>query len=258
MRKILSVLLCFIILCCTVACGTGNAALSESAINPDTTQESSAEETLPYTLISEQERLRWKDKIVTALSAANPYEEIEPGILGAALMDLNLDNIPELIVVGAGGSMGNVCIIAYDLKNGEELCVLGDTPHYQDWDNVYFCYYRNDKGKYIIVNEGSLRDGLEWYMITSQLNGQFKFDTLFEEVKSSDGNIRYYCYGNEVEKAEFEQQKNQFKNDYKEIKETQIQIIYWNVIDAQNKNDAISAMADALINSEQEFIDFNK
>ena len=95
-------------------------------------------------------------------------------------------------------------------------------------------------------------------MITSSLNDQFKLDTLFEEVKSSDDSLRYYYHGNEVEKAEFEQQKNQFINDYKEIKETQIQIIYWNTIDAQSKSEAISAMADALINSEQEFIDFNK
>lgn len=173
-----------------------------------------------------------------------------------ALMDLNYDNTPEVIAAYAGGSMGNVCIVAYDLKSGEKLCVLGDTPHYQDWDNVYFCHYRNDEGKYILVNEGSLRDGLEWYMITSSLNDQFKLDALFEEVKSSDDSIRYYCYGNEVGKAEFEQQKNQFKNDYKEIKETQIQIIYWDAIDAQSKSEAISAMADALINSEQEFIKY--
>lgn len=268
MKKILSVLLCLIILCCTVSCDRGdvssesdinsNTTPSKSEINPDTTQESSVEETLPYTFISKQERLEWKNKIINVLSANDFYEQIEYGCLGMALMDLNFDNTPELIAAFAGGSMGNVCIVAYDLKSGKELCVLGDTPHYQDWDNVYFCHYRNDEGKYMIVNEGSLRGGLEWYMITSSLNDQFKLDTLFEEVKSSDDSLRYYYHGNEVEKAEFEQQKNQFINDYKEIKETQIQIIYWNTIDAQSKSEAISAMADALINSEQEFIDFNK
>jgi len=257
MKNFLSILLCLIILCFTVACDTGNVP-SESENGLDTTQESSTEETLPYTFISKQERLEWKDKIINVISSNCFYEDIECGCLGMALMDLNFDNVPELLAAYSGGSMGNVYIGAYDLKNGEKLCALGDTPHYQDWDNVYFCHYRNDEGKYIIVNEGALRDGLEWYMITSSLNDQFKFDTLFEEVKSSDDNIRYYCYGNEVDKVEFEKQKNQFKNDYKEITETQIQIVYWDTIDAQNKNDAVSAMAEALVNSEQQFIDFNK
>jgi len=74
----------------------------------------------------------------------------------------------RLIIVGAGGSMGNVCIAAYDLESGAELCVLGDTPHYQDRNNVYFCVHRNNDGSYILVNEGSLRVGLEGYLITSK------------------------------------------------------------------------------------------
>lgn len=215
---------------------------------------------VPYTFISKQERAAWKDKIVNVISKNNLYEDYEMlqyNFLGMALMDLNFDNTPEVIAAYAGGSMGNVCIIAYDLNTGEKLCMLGDTSHYQGYDDVYFCLYRNSEGKFIIVNEGAMRVELNWYTITSLLNDQFKFETLFKKVESSDDNTKYYCYGNEVDKSEFEQQKNQFKNDYKEIKDTQLQIIYWNTIDAQSRNEAISDIADALINSEQEFINFN-
>ena len=90
------------------------------------------------------------------------------------------------------------------------------------------------------------------------MSEEFKFDTFFEEVIVEGADNRYYCNGNEVEKAEFEQQKNQFKNDYKEITETQIKIVYWKDIDTTTESGAISAMADALVNSEQQFIDFNK
>lgn len=219
------------------------------------------EEKTPYAFISEQERLSWKDKIINKLSDKKLYEDykgIEHLFLGMALMDLNFDNTPELIAAYAGGSMGNVCIVGYDLESGEELCVLGDTPHYNDWDNIYLCVYRNDDGKYFIVNEGSLRAGLESYYITSELTENFNFDVLFEEVKTSGETVRYYCDNNEVDKEEYKEQKIQFQKDHEEIAETQIQIVYWDSIDAKNKSEALSLMADALINSEQKFIDFNK
>ena len=239
MKKILSIFLCLIFIFSIVSCNT-------------------VVENIPCAFISEQERLSWKDKIITALSAANPYGEIEPGDLGAALMDLNFDNTPELIVAYSGGSMGNVCLVAYDLESGEKLCVLGDTPHYKNWNNVYFCLHRNNDGNYILVNEGSLRSGPEWYIITSKLTEDFKLDAIFEEVITSDGDSKYYFDGNEVDKAEFEKQKEQFKNDYKAVTETQLKIIYWDSIEFETKSEAISKMADKLVNSEQQFIDFNK
>ena len=238
MKKLLSIFLCLIFIFSIVSCNT-------------------VVENIPYTFISGQERLSWKDKIITVLSGNNFYEQIEYGCLGVALMNLNFDNTPELIVAFSGGTMGNVCIVAYDLESGNELCVLGDTPHYGDWNNVYFCLHRNNDGNYILVNEGSLRDGLEWNTITSKLTEDFKFDTLFKEVKTSDDDSKYYFDGNEVDKAEFEKQKEQFKNDYKAVTETQLKIIYWDSIEFETKSEAISKMADKLINSDQQFIDFN-
>ena len=55
----------------------------------------------------------------------------------------------------------------------------------------------------------------------------------------------------------FEQCKTQFESDYKEITETRIKFIYWKNIDTTNV-DVISAMAYALIGSEQQFVDFKK
>lgn len=217
------------------------------------------DENRPYDLISKQERLSWKNKIVTVISNNDLYEEYEVlnhWSLGMALMDMNLDGTPELIAASSGGSMGNVCLEVYDLESGERLCILGDTPHYNDWDNVYLCVHRDNEGNYFIVNEGALRVGLDRYMITSSLNDQLKFDTIFEEVKSSDDDIQYYCDGKEVNKAEFEKQKAQLKNY--EISETQMKIIYWEDIGTETESAAISAMADALVGSHQQFIDYRK
>lgn len=263
MKKILAIFLCLIFVCSVVSCDKKNEDTNPEKTQEttqDSTQMSSNEAKTPYSFISAQERLSWENKIVTVIENNDLYEEYEVlthWFLGMALMDMNFDGTPEVIAAYAGGSMANVCVVAYDLETGEQLCTLGDTPHYQEHDNVYLCLYRNNEGKYLIVNEGSLRDGLEWYTITSSLNDQLKFDTLFEEVKTSEDNIRYYCKDTEVEKAEFEKQKDRFKNDYKEITETQIKIVYWEDIDTTTKSGTISAMADALVNSEQQFIRFD-
>ena len=209
--------------------------------------------------VSKQERLSWKDKIERILSENHCYEYEKYGDLGVALMDLNFDRTPEVLVASQGGSMGNVNIGVYDLESGEELCFLGDMPHYRNGSNIYLCIYGNDKGDYLIVNEGSLRNGLEWYHLTSVLNeenGGFKLDVLFEEEIGSDDSRRYYYGGQEVDQVEFEKQKELFKNGYKEIAETQIQIVYWDSIDAKNEDEAISMMAGALVSSEQQFIDY--
>lgn len=259
MKKILAIFLCLIFVCSVVSCDKKDEDTKPEKTQ-DTTQEASTEDKTPYVFLSEQERLSWKDKIVNVISNNDLYEDyevLEHNFLGMALMDLNFDNIPELIVVGAGGSMGNVYIAAYDLESGEKLCSLISTPHYQDSHNVYFCVHRNHDGNYLIVNEGSLRNGLEWYTITSKLTEDFKFDVLFEEVKAYDGSSRYYCGENEVDKAEFEKQKEQFKDDYKAVTETQLKIIYWDSIEFETKSEAISKMADKLVNSEQQFIRFD-
>ena len=257
MNKILSGFLCLIFLLSFASCTQTEYFFGDEE-SENASQEAVTEEQQPYAFISMQERLSWKDKIITVLSGNDSYEQIEYGCLGVALMNLNFDNTPELIIAYSGGTMGNVCIVAYDLESGEKMCVLGDTPHYQDWNNVYFCVHRSNDGKYIIVNEGSIRNGLEWYMMTSQLTEDFKFDTIFEEVIASDESRSYYCTGSQVDKAEFEKQKEQFKNDYKEITETQLKIIYWDSLEFETKSEAFSKMADALINSDQQFIQFDR
>ena len=191
MKRILSVFLCLIFIYSIVSCDK-KVPYAEPEATESTSQEVPPNEQLPadeqppYTFISAQERLIWKDKIITAISDNgfyDDYEVLQHNFLGMALMDLNFDNTPELIAAYGGGSMGNVCIVAYDLESGEHLCVLGETPHYGDWNNVYFCLHRNNDGDYILVNEGSLRDGLEWYLITSKLTEDFNLILFSKRLK---------------------------------------------------------------------------
>lgn len=200
----------------------------------------------------------WRESIITTLASSGCYEEMHYGCFGAALMDLNFDNVPELIITYTGGSMGNVCIVAYDLQSGQEICFWGETPHYNDPYSIYLCAHQKPDGDYVLINKGALRNGLEWYDLTMQMTDQYKFDCLFEKVSTSL-NIpdRYYCNGQEVEQTEFDTLTAVFEQTYIEIAQTQIQIIHWEDLDTSDKDTALAAMACALIASEQQFIDYN-
>ena len=73
MKKILSIFLCLIFALSIVSCDTKEHP-SESETLETTLQENIANEHLPYTFISKQERLSWKDNIITVLSGNNSYE----------------------------------------------------------------------------------------------------------------------------------------------------------------------------------------
>ena len=256
MKKLLSIFLCLILAFSIASCNTKEQPPKDGETEL-TSQEAATDEKRPYSFLSKQDRMSWKEQIITVLSANDFYEQIEQGCLGAALMDLNLDNTPELIIAYAGDSMGTVCIVAYDLESGEELCTLSDIPHYQELNNIYLCVHRHDDGSYILVNEGGLLDGLATYVITSKLTEDFRLDALFLEITATDADSRYFCGQNKVDKLEFETKMEQFQNAYKAAPETQIKIIYWDRIKAKTRNGAISEMADALVNSEQQFINFD-
>ena len=204
--------------------------------------------TVPYTFISKQERLSWKDRIVTILS-----NEREPyGSLGAALMDINFDNTPELIIAYSGGSMGNVCLDVYDLTIGNRICYWGDAPSYGAWNDVYFAIYLSNDGNYILINKGGIRNGLESYFMTSTIDESYRFDVLFKTDKTPEDVTLYYYDGKEVTKEEYNSLTEAFYANHKEIKKTQLEIIYWDDLNT----DSPSEMADKLISSDQQFIRF--
>ena len=250
MKKTISLLLCLLLCCSATACKREEEQTEST--EPTNTQQ----EEVSSKFLSMQERMEWTDLIVSTLSANDCYEEREYGCFGAALMDLDQDNTPELFLAYTGGSMGNVCMMVYDLLSGEQLCVLGETPHYENWNNVYFCMYQASNGSYLPVNKGVLRNGLTFYHITSILNGQFKTVSWFEEAQTLEEETRYFCNGEELDKAEFEQRQALFYAEHTECKETQMQIVYWDDLATEAKGEALLAMANALVKSEQQFLRF--
>ena len=218
------------------------------------------------TFIPQSEKDTYKEKLTAVLSAVKKSSIIDGlgsfSAFGAGLMDINFDNVPEVLVAYPGGSMGNVFIEVYDLETGEQIHTY-NAAHWENAYNIYLCV-ADFYGDYVILSEGSYRDGPELGMIhvfgiLSSKNGT---KTLFAESEDAS----YYEYNGEiVSKEEYQRQFGKFTMEYDKIEETQIIIVKWSDVGFDNeKSDGsdidvyAEKLAEALIHSGQEFIEYQK
>ncbi|MBQ3011954.1 MAG: hypothetical protein IJD74_00270 [Clostridia bacterium] len=217
-----------------------------------------------YTFISSKEKNTWRDKLINVLSNCDIY-----GSFAVGLMDLNFDNSPEVLIAYPGGSMGNVFTTFYELDTGEKLFIY-DADHWDSGDNMNLCVAEDCNGEPVILSEGCLLGkidiGYTNYIRVFPKYVDFYAPVLYPNnflAKStdSDSHVHYYYKDREVDKSEYEAHTN----DYKRIASTQIQLITHEIIgkdseintDPDARRDFAEKMADALINSSQEFIDYN-
>ena len=230
-------------------------------------------ESVNYSFISQEEKNTWRSDLISVLSKPRVHE-IEPylpGSISVGLMDINFDNSPEVFVAYSGGSMNNIYIEIYDLKNDSNP-IIYDGACYGGYYNI--CLYVAYKdGEFVILSEGSLRipeTGWVTYICTEQIDytSQALTGNILFEI-SSESN-QYACNGQVVDKAEYEAMYQQFLLDYKKIESTQIQMMRWSDIGEVEKREPqtksstpvytreeiAEIMADSLLSSSQQFIKY--
>lgn len=244
MKRLLVLILCAIMLTGVASCAAGTQEPQA------TTKEENADIVCPF--VSDEVRQTWERDIFEIFMSRNLYEEREYGCLGTALMDLNFDCTPELIVAYTGGSMGNVFTVIYDLRTKEELYYY-DAPNSSGDLHLDLCVYAGQNGEYLTLGEGMLRPDGFWYHMIYELSPQIKMKHLFDAPMDEGF---YYCNNQKVKRADFEMRKEHFDAYYTRIVQTQLQLIYWKDITARDKQEAVRAMTDALLGSTQEFVDF--
>ena len=110
----------------------------------------------------------------------------------------------------------------------------------------------NDSWKFKVQGDG------EWKSVTLPHDAQL----LAARSKDAPGGSGHAYFPGGI--YEYEKQIEQFENDYEEIKQTQVQCIDWQSFFEDAKGGSLSqresylALAEALICSNQQFIDFNK
>lgn len=274
MKRLIAIILSLLFIFSLSACDLSN---EDTEKETSTTQQGSLEEESAYKFISQEKRNDWKDKLFAILSSCDIYD-IELGMFGsisAGLMDFDLDNTPELVLAYPGGSMGNLPLEIYDIDTGEKL-----NKSYSDVSNNACIYVAQKDNEFVVISESGYRipsiDSVSFISILStdrDAESNFiKHTNLFSiETTDDQANIIYEYQGKPVEKSVYDEKYQQFLEDYKKIKETQIQLIEWSSlgklewkdfgykegVDPESRIALAEKMADALVNSSQKFIEYD-
>ena len=255
-------------------------SIPEESVNTESNKgiggsdESDSTESVNYSFISQEEKNNWRSDLVSVLSKprVHEFEPYLPGSISVGLMDINFDNSPEVFVAYSGGSMNNIYIEIYDLKNDSDP-ITYDAACYGNPYNIRL-YVADKCGKFVLLSEGSLRipeSGWVTYICTEQIDytSQALTGNILFEI-SSESNY-YECNGQVVDKAEYEAMYQQFLLDYKKIESTQIQMMRWSDIGEVEKREPqtksstpvytreeiAEIMADSLLSSTQQFIKYD-
>ena len=274
MKRLIAIILSLLFIFSLSACDLSN---EDTEKETSTTQQGSLEEESAYKFISQEKRNDWKDKLFAILSSCDIYD-IEFGMFGsisAGLMDFDLDNTPELVLAYPGGSMGNLPLEIYDIDTGEKL-----NKSYSDVSNNACIYVAQKDNEFVVISESGYRiPSIDSVSFISILNTDrdaesnfIKHTHLFSiETTDDQANIIYEYQGKPVEKSVYDEKYQQFLEDYKKIKETQIQLIEWSSlgklewkdfgykegVDPESRIALAEKMADALVNSSQKFIEYD-
>ena len=175
-------------------------------------------------------------------------------------MDLNFDNTPEVLVAYPGGSMGNVWVHIYNLKNPKEPIWFYDGAGFGGDGMSLLLTVAKVRGDYVVLAEGSIRGRSNRLELLSNLNDletkKLETKELFGVGDSLNNPNQYFYMGERVEKSKYDEEYQKFLNDYTVFEETEITLAFWRDYDLSNKEQLVCDMADALVYSSQQFIDY--
>ena len=102
--------------------GSESSENIESDKGTDDPDDLNSIESVNYSFISQEEKNTWRSDLISVLSKprVHEFEPYLPGSISVGLMDINFDNSPEVFVAYSGGSMNNIYIEIYDLKNDSD------------------------------------------------------------------------------------------------------------------------------------------
>lgn len=183
-----------------------------------------------------------------------------------ALMDINLDGTPELIMATPGGSACNINYAAFDLYTEEMLLDFGG-GYGEVWENVYDI--ENDTIK--VIGKFGMQMGADYQM---QFLTQIAYDTEKQEYEQYERfgffyysvnpmdpenwyiGTDYRMNGEPVDVSDYVSAYNDYVNSHVHIVNTVMKLIDWDEVATKEDSaeQRAKAMADALLSSGQEFI----
>ncbi|MBR4032655.1 MAG: hypothetical protein IKJ07_07980 [Clostridia bacterium] len=248
--------------------------------------------------VSDATKKEWKEPLAKLLSnvlvpygahgeiigyeaAVDPDAPTLPGFYECGLVDITKDSTPELIIApfSYAGSSGNSTYLAYNIFTGQLVGKLSG-GFSQSWCEYY--YSETDELK--LVGQFWVESGVsdkEYYILTTEFNEEFgaypylqtshEIEISQEYVTDEESGgypvwvekttgIHYYIDLKEVTQEIYDAEYNWFERNCIKIPETELILIQWSDVTEEDDDYVTKGakMAEALVNSKQEFIDFCK
>lgn len=199
------------------------------------------------------------------------------------LLDITSDGVPELLVhpLGCFGSSGTATYFIYDIYTGQYIGEIDDGLGLLPWCEYY--YTQTDEfqlvGQYWLRYGWPARDRFIYVTKYNEEKGQYGQKSYFrtyhevehkETISTEDEDMIivteiypetcYYVYGKIATIDEYYDEFEWFTQNCIRIRETELKLFRWEDV-TEDGDDYVTRgekMAEALVSSDQEFIDFKK
>lgn len=241
--------------------------------NPDisaTTTTAESEDRSPIDVLPQSEKAGWRDPIKAIIFSVLPNgDSPAERVMGAGLLDLDLDGVPEVVLAYPGGSAGNTYFDVRDLNTGELRGSFGTGWYGEKQLGELAVYLDTETSRYTYVGQANYRIGWQTmersvYTITLDDKGQFKDKQLFLEEYSypsdwnqtlvGDSAVVFKAGGNTLTHEDYFSKLEAFWQKLVKIEGTDFVCIDFDDVQGETNEEIASAVADSLVNSTQEFV----
>lgn len=264
--KIYKITAILLLICMLTSCSFPTAPLNDSKGS-----------FLNIKFITAKEKESWKKPLQALISDMKSNGDFDAHIwdgYALALFDINLDNVPELIEVEAGGSAGNVNYYAYDIYSGELITGFdGGVFHSQHSDS--WCIYLDiETDQFKIIGNSTTWGGstllnrhideLRYNSVTGEHTETSLFYVKYniDEAMTEEGHlvednvcVQHFCNSKTVAATEYNYQYDLFISSHIRMSNTGMKLVRWVDVEVEDDCDqTISNMVNTLINSGQMFV----
>lgn len=267
MKRISALALLLILLVMTTLSSCGKETPDTATV---TTTTAESEDRSPIDVLPQSEKAGWRDPVKAIILSVLPNgDSPAERAMGAGLLDLDLDGVPEVILAYPGGSAGNTCFDVRDLNTGELRGFFGAGWYGDKQLGELAVYLDTETSRYIYVGQANYRIGRQTmersvYTITLDDKGQFKDKQLFLEEYSypadwnqtlvGDATVVFKAGGNTITHEDYFSRLEAFWQKLVKIEGTDFVCIDFDDVQGETNEEIAEAVADSLVNSTQEFV----
>ena len=227
--------------------------------------------------ITDKEKESWKKPLQVLISDMKYKGDFDSHLwdgYALALFDINLDSVPELIEVDAGGSSGNVNYYAYNIYSGKLITSFEGGVFHSQHSDAWCIYLDIETDQFKIIGNSTTRGGstllnrhideLRYNSVTGECTETSLFYAKYniDKAMTEEGHliednvcVQHFCNSKTVTVSEYNNQYDLFISSHIRISNTGMKLVRWVDVEVENDCDrTISNMVNALINSGQMFV----